>query len=408
MASFRYKAMTTSGTIVRGTLDAHSEAAVIQHVRTLGHYPLSASPASGFDASNVLAQFRTGNPLSRRGLLAATQELSALLQAGLELDRALGILVGLKDLGPLREPWQRVRAQVRDGASLADALGTEALFPKFYVSMVRAGEMGGTLDLTLRRLCDYLAKSIAVRDAIASALVYPIILLFTAALSIVFILTFVLPEFEPLFAEAGKALPLPARIVMGLGHFVQGFWWLLALGSIGTYVWFRQAIRKDSFRRKIDSWLMRLPILGPLLVAMDVEKLCRTLGTLLASGVPLPSALPLAKDVLTNSVLADAVAQTAQSLREGEGVAERLSRTRVFPDNTIDLIRVGEESGKLDDMLLRQADLDSDRIRHQIDRLLALLTPALTVFLGLVVGALIASMLSAILSVNDLALSHPS
>jgi general secretion pathway protein F len=403
MASYRYKAMTAGGMIVRGAFDAPTEAAVIQHIRELGHYPLTTSPAGSNDIVGLLNLLRLTAKPSRNAVLVATQELATLLQAGLELDRALGILVGLKDLGPLREPFVAVRARVRDGASLGDALAEQPVFPKFYVGMVRAGEMGGTLDVTLRRLCDYLAKSIAVRDAIASALVYPLILLVTSGLSIIFILTFVLPEFEPLFAEAGKALPLPARIVMGAGHFVQDFWWAMALVIAGAVFWLRRELRKPEVRRHIDGWLLKVPVLGTLLVAMDVERFSRTLGTLLVNGVPLPTALSLGKDALTNSVLAGAVRDTVQSLREGEGVADRLSRAHVFPDMTIDLIRVGEKSGKLDEMLLRQADLDSERIRHQIDRLLALLVPALTVFLGLIVGALIAAMLTAILSVNDLA-----
>jgi general secretion pathway protein F len=403
MAPYRYKAMTAGGAIVRGALEAPTEAAVIQHIRELGHYPLTTSTAKAGSLASIIESFWRSTKPSSRGLLMATQELATLLQAGLELDRALGILISLNDLGALRAPFTAVRARVRDGAGLADALGDQAVFPKFYVSMVRAGEIGGTLDITLRRLCDYLGKSLAVRDAIVSALVYPTILLIAAGLSIVLILTFVLPEFEPLFAEAGKALPWPARFVMGLGHFVQSYWWLMTLAVVGLIVWCRRELRKTEVRRKVDSALLNVSMLGPLLVAMDVERFCRTLGTLLANGVPLPAALSLGRDVLGNSVLADTVQETVQSLREGEGVAERLERTRVFPDMTIDLIRVGEESGKLDEMLLRQADLDSERIRHQIDRLLALLTPALTVFLGLVVGALIASMLTAILSVNDLA-----
>jgi general secretion pathway protein F len=226
----------------------------------------------------------------------------------------------------------------------------------------------------------------------------------TAGLSIVFILTFVLPEFEPLFAQAGKSLPLPTRIVMGAGHFVQDFWWLMALAVAAFVIWWRRALRNRRFRQRVDRQILRLPVLGDLFVSMDVERFSRTLGTLLTNGVPLPTALGMVKDVLWNAVLSDAVKDTALGLREGESVADRLGRADVFPAMTIDLIRVGEETGKLDEMLLRQADLDEGRIKHAIDRLLALLVPILTVILGLIVGGLIASMMMAILSVNDLAL----
>lgn len=404
MASYRFKAMTSSGAVVQGALDAPTEAAVIQYIRDQGHYPVSTSLGRASGLAGILKQLRHSARVSARSLSIATQELSALLQAGLELDRALGILVGLKDLGALRQPFISVRGRVRDGAGFAEALADETVFPKFYVSMVRAGELGGTLDVTLARLSDYLSRSLAVREAIASALVYPVILLATASLSIAFILTFVLPEFEPLFAQAGKALPLPTRIVMGAGHFVQNYWWLMALAVAAFVIWIRHALQKPTIRRRVDRQLLRLPVCGELLVAMDVERFGRTLGTLLSNGVALPTALGMVKDVLANAVLADAVKDTAAGLREGESVADRLGRAEVFPAMTIDLIRVGEESGKLDEMLVRQADLDEQRIRRTIDRLLALLVPALTLALGLIVGGLIASMMMAILSVNDLAL----
>jgi general secretion pathway protein F len=402
MVSYRYRAITPAGTVVRGAIEAPDEAAVIQHIREAGHYPVSARPARANDLESLIA-FGKGARAPLKALGLATQELATLLQAGLELDRALGIMVGLGELGAYRPAFQAIRAKVRDGASLASAMDAEAVFPKFYVSMVRAGEIGGSLETTLAKLAEYLGRTIAMREAIASALVYPIILLVTAGFSIAFILMFVLPEFEPLFQQAGKAMPLAPRIVMHIGHFVQDFWWLMFIAAAAGFYRMRQALNEPKFRRRIDSYLLRLPVLGRLLVAMDVERFSRTLGTLLANGVPLPTALGLAKDVCTNAVLADAIKQTAISLREGEGVALRLRETKVFPAMTIDLIRVGEESGKLDQMLLRQADLDEQRVRHTVDRLLALLVPALTIVLGLIVGGLIASMMTAMLSLNDLA-----
>ena len=304
----------------------------------------------------------------------------------------------------MRQPFETARARVRDGASSADALDGEKAFPKFYIGMVRAGELGGTLDTTLGKLADYLGKTLAMREAVVSALVYPVILLITAGFSIIFILTFVLPEFEPLFQQAGKSLPLAPRVVMYIGHGVQDFWWLMLLIAGGAVYWLREMLKEAAFRLKVDAYLLRIPVLGDLLTAMDVERFCRTLGTLLTNGVSLPEALGIAKDVCANRVLAGAIKDTAISLREGDGVAQRLRETGVFPAMTIDLIRVGEEAGKLDEMLLRQADLDEQRIRHTVDRLLAFLVPGLTVFLGLIVGGLIASMMTAILSLNDLAI----
>lgn len=405
MGSFRYKAMTGTGTIVRGTLDAASEAAAVRQLRAQGHYPLATSAEGSGGLAQLLPGFLPGRRRpSLRILALATQELAELLGAGLELDRALGVLIGLKNLGALKEPLVAVRGHVRDGAVLADALAQEKMFPRFYVGMVRAGELGGALEPALRRLAAYLARTQAIRDSIASALIYPAILTLTAGFSIFVILTFVLPQFKPLFAQAGASLPLPSRMVMAFGDLVRGWWWLGVLVAAGLALWLRSAMADPQRRRHIDRLVLRAPILGNLLAAIEIERFNRMLGTLLANGVELPMALGLAGDVLRNTALADAVRDTASSLREGESFARRLAQFPVFASSTLDLVRIGEETGKLDEMLIRQADLDEQRIKHTIDRLLALLVPALTVLLGLVIAGLIASMLIAILSVNDLAL----
>jgi general secretion pathway protein F len=405
MTSFRYRALSAAGMPVNGEMEADSEAAVIQHVRSLGHLPISASVATPESWRRFFSwEYLFKRRPSLGHLAMATQELATLLRAGLELDRALDIVGSLKEMETLHQPLEAVRARVRDGASFPDALAADPAFPKLYVNIVRAGEMGGQLEKTLARLADYLERGQAVRESVASALVYPILLLCTAGLSIAVILIFVLPQFEPLFADAGKALPFSTRIVMALGHFLGDFWWLLAIIIGSTTVLFRRKLKEPRFRRRWDALLLKLPIMGELLRQIDMERFSRTLGTLLANGVALPNALAITKDVLTNTLIAEAVGETATSLREGEGLADRLARTGVFPSLTLDLVRVGEESGTLDSMLLRQADLYERFVKHTVDRLLALLVPALTVFLGMVVAGLIASMLVAILSVNELAL----
>jgi general secretion pathway protein F len=404
MAQYEYRAMTGSGAVVRGVLDAPSRDQVVRQLRTRGLYPLNASERGAGGWRALLPKNLLGGRVSMRGLAMVTQELSTLLKAGLELDRALGILIGLSDIGPLRAPFEGVRNRVRDGMSFAEALAADPVFPKFYVSMVRAGEHGGSLDITLQRLTDYLSRTMAIREQITSALVYPCLLLLTAGGSIIVILVFVLPEFEPLFADAGKSLPLPTRIVMDAGDAVRDWGWLFVLLVAGGIFALRRALQKPANRLKWDAFVLRWPVLGNLFAAIEVERLMRTFGTLLSNGVPVPTALHLSKDVLSNTVLANAVKDAAVSLREGERLAQRLGRSKVFPPVTLDLIQIGEESGKLDEMLLRQADLDELRIKHKVDRALAMLVPVLTIGLGAVVAGLIASMLVAIISVNDLAL----
>ncbi|HEY3637388.1 MAG TPA: type II secretion system F family protein [Rhizomicrobium sp.] len=405
MTQFHYRAMTGSGAVVRGVLDAPSQDQVVRQLRQRGLYPLDASEHGSGGLFGFLSKFlRRGNRVSTRGLAMATQELSTLLKAGLELDRALGILVGLSDIGALKAPFEGVRNRVRDGMSFAEALAADPVFPKFYVSMVRAGEHGGSLDITLQRLTDYLGRTMAIREQITSALVYPSLLLFTAGASIIVILVFVLPEFEPLFADAGKSLPLPTKIVMNAGDAIRYYGWIFVLLVAGGVIVLRRSLQKPANRLKWDAFKLRWPVLGNLFASIEVERLMRTFGTLLSNGVPIPTALMLSKDVLSNTVLSSAIRDAAVSLREGERLAQRLSRSKVFPPVTLDLIQIGEESGKLDEMLLRQADLDETRIKHKVDRALAMLVPILTIGLGMVVAGLIASMLVAIISVNDLAL----
>jgi general secretion pathway protein F len=405
MAQFQYRAMTGSGAVVRGVLDAPSRDQVVRQLRTRGLFPLDAFERGAGGLRGLFSKnLRIGGRVTMRGLAMATQELSTLLKAGLELDRALGILIGLSDIGALRAPFESVRNRVRDGMSFAESLAGDSVFPKFYVSMVRAGEHGGTLDVTLQRLTDYLSRTMAIREQITSALVYPSLLLLTAGASIIVILVFVLPEFEPLFADAGKSLPFATKMVMGAGDAVRNYGWLFLLLIAGGIVALRRALQKPANRLKWDAFRLRWPVLGNLHAAIEVERLMRTFGTLLSNGVPIPTALNLSKDVLSNTVLAAAIRDAAVSLREGERLAQRLARSKVFPAVTLDLIRIGEESGKLDEMLLRQADLDELRIKHKVDRALALLVPVLTITLGMMVAGLIASMLVAIISVNDLAL----
>jgi general secretion pathway protein F len=405
MTQFHYRALNGAGAVVKGMFEAPSKDVLLKQLRSQGLYPLNAAEQA---ESGRLSDFIQGLHLRRRvsprALAVATQELAMLLKAGLDLDRALAVLTGLSDIGRLHAPLTEVRNRVRKGAGFADALGADATFPKFYVSMVRAGEFGGTLSNSLQRLADYLVRTLAVREAITSALVYPALLLLTAGASVTVILVFVLPEFQSLFADAGKSLPLPTRIVMGAGDVLRNYGAAIGLAIAAFAVWFRQSLQRPEFCYKVDRFVMRIPVLGSVVVAIEVERFMRTFGMLLASGIPVPSALALSKDVLSNTVLSRALTEAATSLREGERLAQRLARTDIFPPMTIDLIEIGEESGKLDEVLLRQADLDEVRIKHKVDTLLALLVPLLTIVLGLVVAGLISSLLVAILSVNDLAL----
>lgn len=402
MTAFRYKALTAKGAVVGGVIEADSEFAVVARIRGIGHIPLSTSSARANRFTNLFPHFDR-NKFSHRKLTIACQELTALLSAGVDLERALSILERLGDLGDLQKSFSAVHTHVREGATFGDALATEQ-FPPFLVSAVRAGESSGNLESGLRRLSDYLTRSAAIRDAVTSALFYPAILLAVAGVSIVFILVFVLPEFKPLFDEAGKGLPWSTQILMDSGDFLRRFWWAFLTVAVAIVALARRAFQQPHQRLRFDRLTLRIPVLGRLLSGIELERFSRTLGTLLANGVDLASAVPVAKDVIGNRVLRSAVEASGTGLREGGEFAERLASAHLFPPVMLDLIRIGEETGHLDEMLLKQADLAEQRTRHAVDRLLALLVPGMTILLGLFVGGLIASIVTAILSLNELAL----
>lgn len=406
MPSFRYKAIAASGEFLAGTVEASSDMAAVRHLQSLGHYPISTADADGGGGrwAWLGREVWPARRVSQRVLSQVTQELAALLDAGLPLDRALGVLIELGETGRLKGPLAEALGRIRGGSSLTEAISGNGIFSRFYVSMVHAGEIGGNLPATLRRLADYLARTQAVKDTVASALTYPAIVLVTAGLAITFILVFVLPEFEPLFHNAGKSLPFATRVVVGLGEAVRDGWWIGLAVCLAAISGLRTALGRPGFRLKWDAAMLRAPLFGPLAVKIEMERFSRTLGVLTGSGMPLPDAMKATGDTLGNSAIAQAVRDIAAGLREGEGLHARLARTDVFPADAFDLVRIGEEIGKLDEMLLRQADIYERSVRLTVERMMALLVPGITICLGIVVAGLVASILVAVLGVAELAM----
>jgi general secretion pathway protein F len=268
--------------------------------------------------------------------------------------------------------------------------------------MVRAGEMGGFLDQALQRLAEYLERGQQLRDDVRAALTYPALLTVAMGGSMMVLLIYVLPKFSALFADMGKALPLSAQIVMGVSSVLRNYWWigLLVIGS--GVVAFRYSVRTPRGRYAWDAWKLRIVGIGTVLRRMEMASLARTLGTLLKSGVPMLQALGITKQIAGNQVIARAIGEVEAGAREGAGVAEPLARSGVFPTLAVQMISVGEETGRLDDMLIRIADHYDREVRVAIAQFTRLLEPVLIVVMGLGVGFVVMSMLSAIFSVNDL------
>jgi general secretion pathway protein F len=413
MGRFHFRAVAGTGEVIEGDLDAATEAEVVATLRGQGRLPLrveAAAAGSGHRTSSPARQW-LNQPLfrrrrvTRRGVALLTRELATLLDAGLTLDHSLRLMIDLVEGEALPELLRDLLHDVQGGSSLADALARhEAVFSHTYVSMVRAGEAGGSLDEVLARLASYLDQAEALGEQVRSALIYPVVVLGIAGLSIAVLLTVVLPQFTPLFEGASAELPLLTRVLIGAGDLMQRYWWALALGIVAATWLVRRAWRRPASRARIDAWLLRLPLLGPLVTKVDTARFARTLGALLANGVPMLSALAIVQDGLGNASLRQAVADAATGVKEGRGLAEPLGQSDLFPALVLHLLSVGERSGRLEPMLIKIADVFDREVRSTIERLMTLLVPALTITLGLIIALIIGAILMAILSTYDLAL----
>ncbi len=404
MPRFLYKAVSADGEIIEGEFDAADRQAVVDRLHAQGHTPIRAEPrAETGRRRRTLPRLFQARRFLRRDLVLLTQELATLLGAGLPLDRGLGLILELAEPGPQRELVGSLREKVQGGATLADAMqGFPDVFPNFYIGMVRAGEAGGTLEVVLSRLSETLERTQALHDDVRAALRYPALVVIMAGLSIVVLMTAVIPEFRPLFEGSGAALPLSTRIIIAVSDFFRDFWWAVALALLVAAVALRQHNRSPAGRLRWDRWLASAPLFGDLVRKIEVARFSRILGTLLANGVSMLNALALTTETLDNQAIAEATGRAQGRLAKGEGLAEPLMETGVFPALALQLIRVGEETGQLDRMLLRIATIYDDEVKRTIERMLSLLVPLVTLVLGVLIAAIIGSMMAAILSSYDL------
>ncbi|NEZ04573.1 type II secretion system protein GspF [Wenzhouxiangella sp. XN201] len=401
MPLFEYKAVTPAGETLSGEMDAPSKELVIAHLQESGNIPVSAKEVgSGFRLSALL-RGRQGLKQSEIGDL--TQQLATLLSAGLPLDRSLGILGELADNERVENTIEKIRNRVREGGSLSEALEERhGVFSRFYINMVRAGEIGGSLDHTLSRMAEYLERSKELKDSVISAMIYPALLVVLAVASLILLMGYVIPQFTPMFEEFGGELPLLTKIVMAVGTGLQKYWWALIGIVVIAVLWFRSQMRHPASRRRWDRRFLHTRGIGEVIAKMETARLARTAGTLLVNGVPLLSALSIAKNVMTNTVLGDDVAEAAKQVKTGTPMARALAANDNFPRLALQMVNVGEETGKLDEMLLKVADTYDRDVRTTIDRLMALMVPVLTLGLALVIGVIVMSVLMAILGINEM------
>lgn len=385
-----------------GVQEAETQTAVFRNLRRQGWWPIDAKEIGADDAGRTPS--RNISRFSSKDMAAFFHELAILSGSGIALDRALALLSERTGLRAVGKASGRLLTQVRDGYSLAQALAADGTFPKISIGLVRAGEASGTLEAELFRLSDIMTRAATIRTEIISALVYPIILLITAGMSIGVIMVVVVPEFMPLFDDSGRTPPLAFRFLMSASGAIVDWGWIVLMGvSLGFFA-ARRLLKNRTLRRRWDALKLRLPLYGGLQRELETGRFCRTLGTLVKADVALPSGVALAADAIGNSAMSTELAAVAKGLREGSRLVDRLAAARQLSPDVLGLLRIGEESGRLGEMLLRQADISEGKMRTQIARLLAIMVPAITLFLGFIVAGIVTSLLVAILSINNLAL----
>ncbi|HEX3096511.1 MAG TPA: type II secretion system F family protein [Usitatibacter sp.] len=406
MPFYQYKAVNPAGEVQEGVLEASSTPAAVARIQAMGFIPIRAEEAGAAKAATATSARR---PLfARRGVTqddvtVVTRELATLLKAGLPLDRSFEILINLAANPKVAELLAKLRNEVRGGMSLSKALEAQRnVFSRFYVNMIRAGEAGGSMPAVLLRLAEYMERSKALRDKVKASLTYPIFLAVVSVIAVGVLLGIVVPRFKPIFAGAGKAVPVTTQAVLFAGDAVRNYGWLMLIVAAVVAYLFAMRLRDPEVRYRFDRRKVTAPVVGDLFAKIEMASFSRTLGTLLGNGVTLVSALNIVRETMANAWLSEAVAGVARELKEGRGLGRPMMETGRFPMLAVHMILVGEETGRLDDMLMQVAETYDHEVEVAITRSLSLLQPVMIVVMALVIGFIIIAILSAMLSVYDI------
>jgi general secretion pathway protein F len=413
MPLFQYKAVSSAGEIQEGVLDSPSQSGVMEHLKSLGLIPIRAAEVASANAAvtssskpeKKSSSLFGAKKVSQVELAHTTRELATLLRAGLPLDRSLEILINLAERDRVRELLQSIRNEVRGGAALSKALEQHRdVFSRFYINMVKAGEAGGALGVVLQRLSDHMERSKELRDSVVSSMIYPVILMIVSCIVVIVLIAFVIPQFKQIFAQSGKALPALTSAVISTGLFLRASWPPLLAVVAAIILFTRRSWINPVSRANWDRRLLGWPAIGSVIARVEMARFARSLSTLLQSGVPLLTCMSILKETLGNAVFREAVDLVSRELKEGRGMAKPMMETGVFPKLAVQMIAVGEETGRLDEMLLQVADVYDREVARALKQALAAFQPLLIIGLAIVIGLLIFSILSPMFDMMDLPL----
>lgn len=403
MASFQYRALMDNGTIAEGNLEAGGRQEAYRQLEVRGLDPVDLKEATTPSASGGLTLSFRSKKVSFSALENFTRQLSSLLEAGVPLSRSLQILMRESSSPVAAAQWKAVHNLVIDGTSLADAMAQfPQTFPKVYVAMVRAGETGGFLDMVLGQIADFQAREKEMRSSVMSALIYPVVLMVLAIGVLIFLLVFFIPRFQIIFDDFGAQLPLITELIIGASRALSSYGIFIAIGLVAGFIVLKQWLQTDQGRRSWQSFVLRIPVIGPLNARFAMTRFCRMLGTLAGSGVPLINALRVARESIGNQTLVDAVEASIERVKQGDRLAASLSDCPVlFPGSVLEMVSVAEETGTLDKELVRVASTAQSELDRRLKSAVALAEPLMLFLMAGFIGVIFVGMVIPIFSIQD-------
>lgn len=407
MQKYAYYALNREGKQIFGVIAADNQALALNDIRSLGLFPTNVREATKGDERRAARKKKGLDELYFGGvktkeLVVMTRQLSTLIDAGLPLLRSVNVLIAQLKPCKLRDILREIASDVQSGSTFAEALAKHPKqFDRLYVNMVRAGEVGGLLETVLQRLAIFMERREALKRRVKGALIYPIAVILIAGGIVSFLLLKVVPVFADIFTEFGGDLPAPTKVLIAAGDFMIYKWWILLTALCWTIIGLKLAMRSKQIKRVFDRIILKVPLIGDLVTKVAVARFARTLGTLITSGVPILQALKITRETIGNEVIQNAVDTVHESVKEGDTIAAPLDKSKVFPPMVVNMIDVGEETGSLDAMLVKVADIYDAEVENAVDAMLSLLEPLIIIVLGGIIGFIVVALYLPIFTLGD-------
>lgn len=398
MATYAYKAKTNEGKVIKGRLESVNKKEAVIELAQMNLIVFEVEPLNSFLYKDIYI----GKPLKQKEFVLFLRQFATLMEAGILLIDSIDLLSEQTDSKPLKEALEEISIEVKEGIALSESMKKyPKLFPDLLVQMIHSGEISGQLEDVLDRMATYFEKQYRIKQKVSTALTYPIVVASFAIIITIFLLVFIVPIFGDLFASFGGELPFITQMVLNLSGFIQRFWWLF-IGLLGLLaIAFVQIKKKESGAYLLDKLVLKLPVIGSFVQKAVLARMTQTLSSLLNSSVPILQAVDVTSSVVGNRVVKDVLLESKTSLERGESLAKPMENHWVFPSLIIQMIRVGESSGSLDEMLKKVADVYDQEVEEASDKLQSLIEPVLIIFLAVIVGLIVLSIVVPMFSLFD-------